>query len=63
MTLKELEEQIKHLRDLGATDDTEMVVYDPEWEDGAPIRSARYSKYGPNYDSEEHDPVIVFFAG
>ena len=62
MKLKELEEQLKYLREQGATDDTEMVVYNEEWSGWIPVQNLQYCTYDPEEDCEEYDPVIVIYT-
>lgn len=62
MTLKQLEEGIQYLREQGATDDAEMVVYN-DWRGiWLEIDNIQYCTYDPEEDDFEFDPTIVLYT-
>ena len=63
MKLKELEEALKFFREQGASDDTNISIYNG-WTDVAwdPLEDLQYCTYDPEVDDEEYDPTLVLYG-
>ena len=63
MKLNELEEALKFFREQGASDDTNISIYDARQDnDWDSLDDLQYCVYDPEIDDEEYEPTIVLYG-